>query len=108
MMDRPKKRDWGQDGRRSEIYTREHWLRGLELAANGWVEADFARERMMRAGMREYEREVRKAKQEAEKAKQELAAAQTELAGVKRDLEEKEDQDVIDRQLAMTLLAATQ
>ena len=107
-MDRPKKRDWGQDGRWSEIYKREHWVRGLELAANGWVRADFARERMMQADMREKVREARKAKEATEKAKQELAAAKIELAGVKGELEERKDQDVVDRQLAMTLLAATQ
>ncbi|KAL9136104.1 MAG: hypothetical protein Q9175_002693 [Cornicularia normoerica] len=108
MMDRPKKRDWGQDGRWSEIYKREHWVRGLELAANGWVRADFARERMMQADMREKVGEARKAKEATEKAKQELAAAKIELAGVKGELEERKEQDTVDRQLAMTLLAATQ
>lgn len=107
MMDRPDKRDWGQDGRWSEIYKREHWLRGLELAANGWVKADFAREKMMQADMRAKEREARKAKEAAEKAKRELATAKIVLAAVRRELEEKNDQVAIDRQLAMTLLAAT-
>lgn len=108
MMDRPTKRDWGQDDRRSEIYKREHWVRGVELAAKGWVEADFAREKMMLADMREKEREAKKAKEATERAKQELAAARIELAAVKMELEEKKDQDAIDRQLALTLLAATQ
>ncbi|KAF6225802.1 hypothetical protein HO133_009804 [Letharia lupina] len=108
MMDRPDKRDWGQDGRWSEIYKREHWLRGLELAANGWVKADFAREKMMQADMRAKEREARKAKEAAEKAKRELATAKIVLAAVRRELEEKNDQVAMDRQLAMTLLAATQ
>lgn len=108
MMDRPKKRDWGQDGRWSEIYKREHWLRGLELAANGWVKADFAREKMMQGDMRAKEREARKAKEAAQKAKQELAGAKIELAAVKVELEKKKEQDAIDRQLAMTLLATTE
>lgn len=108
MMDRPRRRECGQDDRRSEIYTREHWLRGMELARNGWVEADFAREQMWRADVREKEREAKKSKEEAEKAKQELAAAQIELAVVKSKLEEKKEQDAVDRQLAMTLMAATQ
>ena len=76
------------------------------MAAEGWVEADFAREQMMRAEIREKEREARQAKEEAEKAKQELAAVQIELAAVKRELEEKKQQNAIDRQLAMALLAA--
>ena len=105
MMDRPTKRDWGQDGRWSEIYKREHWVRGLELAANGWVEADFAREKMMHADMREKEREARRAKEAEEKAKQQLATARIELTAVKRELEEKKEQDAIDRQLALTMLA---
>lgn len=105
MMDRPSKRDEGLDGRWSEIYKRGHWVRGMELAATGWVEADFSRERMMQADMREKEREVRKAREAAEKAKLELAAAKSELVDVKRELEEKKDQDAINRQLAVTLLA---
>ena len=107
-MDHPRKRDIGQDDRRSEIYRRGHWLQGLALAAGGWVEADFEREKILRADMREKEKEARLAKEEAEKAKQELAAAQAELAAVKRELEEKKEQSAIDRQLAMALLAATQ
>lgn len=108
MMDRPAKRDFGQDGRWSEIYKREHWVRGVELAANGWVKADFARERMMQADMRDKEKEARKAKEAADKAKHDLAAAKIELGAVKRELEGKKEQDAIDRQLAMTMLAATQ
>ena len=107
-MDRLKKRDCGQDDRRSEIYRREHWLRGLALAADGWVEADFAREKMLRADMREKEKEAKMAKEEAEKARLDLVAAQVELAAVKRELEEKKEQSAIDRQLAMALLAAAQ
>ena len=108
MMDRPNIRDWGQDSRWSEIYKREHWVRGVELAANGWVKADFAREKMMQADMRDQKRETRKAKEAALKAQQELATAKIELDRVKRELQERKDKDAIDRQLAMTLLAATQ
>lgn len=107
MMDRPSKRDAGQDGRWSEIYKREHWVRGVALAADGWVRADFARERMMQADMREKGREVRRAEEAAGKAEQELAVAKMELAGVKRELEGRRDQDAIDGQLVATLLAAT-
>ena len=109
-MDRPSKRDAGQDGRWSEIYKREHWVRGVTLAADGWVRADFARERMMQADMREKGREVRRA-EEAERelavAKMELAGVEMELAGVKRELEGRRDQDAVDGQLVATLLAAT-
>lgn len=107
-MDHPPKRDWGQDTRWSEIYKREHWVRGMELAANGWVQADFAREKMMQGDIRVKVREARKAKEAAKVAKEELAAVKIELAGVKRELEEKKEQDAVDRQLAMTMLAATQ
>ena len=80
----------------------------MELAANGWVQADFAREKMMQGDMRAKVKEARKAKESAESAKQELAAVKMELAAVKRELEEKKEQDAVDRQLAMTLLAASQ
>lgn len=71
------------------------------MAANGWVKADFAREQMMQADMRDKEREARTATEAAEKAKEELATA-------KMELEENKDQDVVDRQLTMALLAANQ
>ena len=108
MMDRPTKRDYGQDSRWSEIYTREHWVRGMELAAHGWVKADFARERMMQADMREKVRDARKAKEAAEKTKENLAAAKIELAAVRRRREEEKEQDAIDRQLAVALLTGTE
>lgn len=107
-MDHPRKQDIGADDRRSEQYRREHWLRGLHLAAGNWVEADYDREKLLRADMRAKEREARTAKEEAEKVKLDLAAAQIELAAVKEELEEKKQQSAIDRQLAMDLLATTQ
>lgn len=107
MVDRPSNHAQGQDGRRSEIYRRGHWVRGMELAAQGWLQANSSREKMMRADMREKEWELRKAREAAAKAQRELAVAEIELARVKRELERK-DQDAVDLQLASTLLTATQ
>ena len=93
--------DLGKETRWSEIYKREHWVRGMELAAGGWLEADFARERHMQADMRDKEREARRAEAAAGKAK-------AELERVKGELEERKDRDAVDRQLVMDLLATTQ
>ncbi len=100
--------DLGPETRWSEIYKREHWVRGMELAAGGWLRADFARERHMQADMRDKVREARRAEAAAGKAMGELAVAKAELERVKGELEERRVRDAVDRQLMLDLLAATQ